>query len=353
MDYRSEKYPIRKYNEGLDMNELLFKLKEGKITLDEVKEQLYPTLALLRKKNDYQDIVFYSFNTSPVEHITQHDMKRLELSVSSLRKYNKDIPIYMCVNDPGTVPESLLKSYDINWLGFSADFDYDMLNAWSIHRWYNMLQLDNEDLNILYLDSDTYFKDDVQKLFDTYCDKDVYGKEEQGFRHCPLVGVGGDCRLTLDLVDASIFALGGVVEVYKYCCGVLLLNNNVHKRIVKKLPELTFLMDALKNNRTLNPLPNPRILDQYAIWVILSQLGVENGLFGVQDVTHSYVEPKHEKYFNPIVLHYTTKDEDKFALSDPEFDFLIRDKEKWGEDIDPHTVVSRISQRQTVGNIYV
>ena len=76
MDYRSEKYPQRKYNEGLDMNELLFKLKEGKITLDEVKEQLYPTLALLRKKNDYQDIVFYSFNTSPVEHITQHDMKR-------------------------------------------------------------------------------------------------------------------------------------------------------------------------------------------------------------------------------------------------------------------------------------
>ncbi len=127
----------------------------------------------------------------------------------------------------------------------------------------------------------------------------------------------------------------------------------MHKRIVKKLPELTFLMDALKNNRTLNPLPNPRILDQYAIWVILSQLGVGNGLFGVQDVTHSYVEPKHEKYFNPIVLHYTTKDEDKFALSDAEFDFLIRDKEKWGEDIDPHTIVSRISQRQTIGNIYV
>ena len=221
----------------------------------------------------------------------------------------------MCVNDLDAVSESLLKSYDINWLDFSADFDYDMLNAWSIHRWYNMLQLANEDLNILYLDSDTYFKDDVQKLFDTYCDKDVYGKEEQGFRHCPLVGMGGDCRLTLDLVDASIFALGGVVEVHKYCCGVLLLNNSVHKRIVKKLPELTFLMDALKNNRTLNPLPNPRILDQYAIWVILSQLGVENGLFGVQDVTHSYVEPKHEKYFNPIVLHYTTKDEDKFALS--------------------------------------
>ena len=95
------------------------------------------------------------------------------------------------------------------------------------------------------------------------------------------------------------------------------------------------------------------ILDQYAIWVILSQLGVGNGLFGVQDVTHSYVEPKHEKYFNPIVLHYTTKDEDKFALSDAEFDFLIRDKEKWGEDIDPHTIVSRISQRQTIGNIYV
>ena len=218
-------------DESIQMNNLLFKLKDGKISLDEVKEELYPTLALLRKKNHYKDIVFYSFNSATFseksDHIIQHDMKRLELSVSSLRKYNKEIPIYVCVNDLSVVPESLLKSYDINWLGFSKDFDYEMLNAWSIHRWYNMLQLENEDLNILYLDSDTYFNDDVQKLFNTYCDKDVYGKEEQGFRHCPLVGVGGDCRLTLDLVDASIFALGGVVEVYKYCCGVLLLNNNV------------------------------------------------------------------------------------------------------------------------------
>ncbi len=39
--------------------------------------------------------------------------------------------------------------------------------------------------NILYVDSDTIFYDDVQCLFDTYCYYDVYGREEFGFRYDP------------------------------------------------------------------------------------------------------------------------------------------------------------------------
>ena len=152
------------------LEEIVKMLESGKISLDEVKEELYPTLALLRKKNHYKDIVFYSFNSATFSeksgHIIQHDMKRLELSVSSLRKYNKKIPIYVCVNDLSVVPESLLKSYDINWLSFSENFDYEMLNAWSIHRWYNMLQLENEDLNILYflLISQIYVKNNKKYI---------------------------------------------------------------------------------------------------------------------------------------------------------------------------------------------
>ena len=68
----------------------------------------------------------------------------------------------------------------------------------------------------------------------------------------------------------------------------------------------SMLSELRSKPATLNPLSNIRILDQYAIWIILSQLGVDNGLFGEQDVTHGYLEPKHQKHFNPIVLHYTT-----------------------------------------------
>ena len=52
-----------------------------------------------------------------------------------------------------------------------------MLNAWSIHRWYNLKYFEQES-NILYVDSDTIFNHDPKYLFDTYCVHDVYGREE-------------------------------------------------------------------------------------------------------------------------------------------------------------------------------
>ena len=92
-------------------------------------------------------------------------------------------------------------------------------------------------------------------------------------------------------------------------------------------------------NELSNPLPNPRILDQYAIWTILSRIGASCGLFGIQDVTHSYLENKHKEYFNPVILHYTTKDEQKFSKSDDRFSNLTRDIDKFGHEIDPYSVI--------------
>jgi hypothetical protein len=39
------------------------------------------------------------------------------------------------------------------------------------------------------------------------------------------------------------------------------------------------------------------------------------------------MEKKHEQHFNPVVLHYTTKDEEKFADWSPEFFCLSRTEE--------------------------
>ena len=99
------------------------------------------------------------------------------------------------------------------------------------------------------------------------------------------------------------------------------------------------ILNSLKANELLNPIPNPRILDQYAMWIIWSRMGATNALFGVQDVTHGWIEPKHKEYFNPIVLHYTTRDEQEFAHSDPKYANLIRDVDDLGIQIDPHSMV--------------
>ena len=71
------------------------------------------------------------------------------------------------------------------------------------------------------------------------------------------------------------------------------------------------------------------------MWVILSRIGVTGGLFGVQDVTQGYIEQKHEEFFNPIVLHYTTKGEQQLAEDDERYSNLLRDVDEYSEQIDP------------------
>ena len=137
-------------------------------------------------------------------------------------------------------------------------------------------------------------------------------------------------------VDQAISALGGKESVYKYCCGVILLNNNIHTKIINKLDELTELMNIFKNGAQLMPIPNSRIVDQYAVWIILSRLSSTGGMFGIQDVTMGYIEEKHQEFFNPVILHYTTKGEQEFAQSDSKYNNLLRDVDQLAEDIDPY-----------------
>jgi len=192
------------------------------------------------------------------------------------------------------------------------------------------------DANILYVDSDTIFYGDAQYLFDTYNTNDVYGREEFGFRHDPTTGGGKLIRQQLDAVDDGIRQLGGEDHIYKYCCGVMLLNDGIHVSIIQKLKELTDLMSKFDSNEIQIPIPNKRIVDQYAIWVILSRIGVTCSLFGLQDVTQGWVEEKHREHFNPIVLHYTTKKEQEFARSNPKYANLVRNQNELAEDIDPY-----------------
>ena len=285
------------------------------------------------------NLVFYSYKKSAHDHINDHELKRLDHSIRSLRDFNNEIPVYLFCDDPAFIPPYFRLNYNVNVLPFVDGFDHNMLSAWSIHRWYNLKYFEDQSSNILYLDSDTIFYDDVQYIFDTYSRYDVYGREEFGFRHDPKTGGGNGIREKLTRVDQAISALGGKESVYKYCCGVILLNNNIHTKIINKLDELTELMNIFKNGAQLMPIPNSRIVDQYAVWIILSRLSSTGGMFGIQDVTMGYIEEKHQEFFNPVILHYTTKGEQEFAESDPKYNNLLRDVDELSEDIDPYHVL--------------
>ena len=281
----------------------------------------------------------YSYKKSDHDHINEHEKKRLRHSISSLRENNSDVPIYLFSDDPSMFLKTFDVWHDVNILPFCEGFDPEIPSAWSIHRWYN-LSFFKKNTRILYVDSDTIFYSNVNYIFDTYTSRDIYGKEERGFRHCPITGSSKNIRKSLDYVDTCIRKSEGKTDVYKYCCGVLLLNNDLHLKINFRLNELTELMYELVKGNLPYPLPNSRIADQYAIWILLSRMSANCGLFGVQDVTHSFLEPKHEEYFNPIILHYTTRDEQKFAQSDNKYNNLIRETEgDQGREIDPYSII--------------
>jgi len=278
------------------------------------------------KENDYENIVFYSLKLSEHEHVNAHEIKRLEHSISSLREFNNEISVYLFCDNPTYIPSYFSTQYTVSVLPFVDGFDHNMLSAWSIHRWYNLKYFDDDFYNILYVDADTIFYQDVQYLFDTYCRHDTGG--------------GTGIRERLDTVDACIYDLGGQSEVYKYCLGVILMNDGIHKTITERLDELSELMEEFKKSEHFMPIPNPRIIDEYGVWIIFSRLGIDGGLFAVQDVTQGWIEQKHKEFFNPIVLHYTTKGEQDLAKFDDRFSNLLRDFDDLGEEIDPYSINS-------------
>ena len=281
------------------------------------------------------NIVFYSYKKSIHDHINDHELKRFEHSIRSLRDFNDEIPVYLFCDDPAFIPLYFRTHYNVNVLPFVKQVKHGML---FIYRWFN-LNYFKEEANILYVDSDTVFYGDVQYLFDHYNYAEVFGREEFGFRHDPNTGGGKNIRDALDYVDQCIEEAGGQGHIYKYCMGVMLFNRGVHLEIVERLGELVELMFKLKDGKIPYPVPNPRIIDEYAMWVLLSRMGVFGELFGVQDVTQGYVEQKHEEFFNPIVLHYTTKGEQQLAQDEERFGNLLREVDDISEDIDPYHIL--------------
>ena len=284
-----------------------------------------------------ENIVYYSYKISRHSHINDHEMRRLDHSINSLREFNNEIPVYLFCDDPSIIPDHFILEYAVRVEPFEKQPNHGML---FIYRWFNLQYFaEEEDVNILYVDSDTIFCGDVQYLFDHYNHAEVFGREEFGFRHDPNVGGGRSIREALDYVDQCIEEAGGQHHVYKYCMGVMLFNRGIHLDIVDRLGELVELMCQLRDGKIPYPVPNPRIVDEYAMWVILSRLGVFGELFGVQDVTHGWIEQKHQEFFNPIVCHYSTKKEQEFAASDHKYSDLLREVDDLSEEIDPWSIL--------------
>jgi len=180
----------------------------------------------------------------------------------------------------------------------------------------------------LYVDSDTIWHDDPQLLFDKYNVAEVYGREEIGFPMDTNTGAyGKDGRYLLDMVDAGIVSewtagQSGTISP-KYCMGVMLFNNRFHNYVYSKIEYLKSCIQKCIDGDQFYPLPNLRIVDEYAMWCLLGQNTVASyDYFSQQDVSMPYGEKKHADYYNPVLLHYCTNKEKEAVENMPELEEL-------------------------------
>ena len=205
--------------------------------------------------------------------------------------------------------------------------DKSIPNWQYIGRWLNLNVLEKYD-RVLYVDSDTIWHDDPQLLFDKYNVAEVYGREEIGFPMDTNTGAyGKDGRYLLDMVDAGIVSewtagQSGTISP-KYCMGVMLFNNRFHNYVYSKIEYLKSCIQKCIDGDQFYPLPNLRIVDEYAMWCLLGQNTVASyDYFSPQDVSMPYGEKKHADYYNPVLLHYCTNKEKEAVENMPELETL-------------------------------
>ena len=81
------------------------------------------------------NIVYYSYKASHYDHVNDHELKRFDHSISSLRRFNNEIPVYLFCDDPELIPPYFSLEYDVRVLPFEKAHTHGML---FIYRWHNL-----------------------------------------------------------------------------------------------------------------------------------------------------------------------------------------------------------------------
>jgi len=121
--------------------------------------------------------IVYSFHVRESSILENRCYKQLVYSLHTLRKFNKDIMVYVYIS-PTLASENIdfgknvvvVPFQNIDEEGWPEDWTKLGYQQFLKHRWENAIySVENYNLdNVLYLDTDTVFYDDVNKLFNKY-----------------------------------------------------------------------------------------------------------------------------------------------------------------------------------------
>jgi hypothetical protein len=131
--------------------------------------------------------IVYSVHTNFPKIDTLLQWREIRYSIDRLREFNTDIPVKIYMSPVGIastikMPVNMHNAEIIEFDADSYEGIYDRaLARYVSHKWTSTFDaLERFDLdNVLYVDGDTIWYDDPQRLFDKYSDKDtIYTKED-------------------------------------------------------------------------------------------------------------------------------------------------------------------------------
>lgn len=184
-------------------------------------------------------LIYYSLSI-PTDQQRSDLFLQLIASIRSLRTYNQSIPIYVFVY--GHLPDELerqLGTYQVQIYSkeeYSKYLSHLFPRGWEalshyplLHKWLNFTEIDTlHPTQVLYLDCDTFFFDDVDILFDTYSSLDCYAREEPT---CQRSHHGYDPTYLNEELLLDLTRHEQIIPVPPFNLGVVMLNNGIWSKI--------------------------------------------------------------------------------------------------------------------------
>ncbi len=231
-------------------------------------------------------------------------------SIRSLRLYNRTIPVWLLLFNGASdemLREAEQQSVQVCTLGDYEEFlrrahpRGSVLSLYpTFHKFLSLENLPLQDLTqLLYLDCDTFFFGDVNRLFDLHAESDWYAREEPGSlrsqfgsnpKHvdemllqsiarseklCPIPPFNSGVCLLNHGIWRGLIGLGGVYLglAWRLLCGRELGGHDYELHDPRIRPAvMDGMTDADRSNALPYPSANDWIIEQIALWLALGHL---------------------------------------------------------------------------------
>jgi hypothetical protein len=248
-----------------------------------------------------KNAVIYSVHSIEEKFENSSRLRQLLYSVVNLRKFNKDIDIYVYLSDNSFLDkEHIYKKLNIKFKYFTplqyviGNEDYDnSQNANRLwHRWTNTFGTLKEfgyD-NVLCIDTDTIFYDDVEKLFSIYGNSQtIYTKRDNCYDIMEKLNVS-DNGLNSGQILFNKSLLFTEIELFNFMSFYINLKlNDVKKTMSSEMYQQTLW-----------------VIDQYALYEYYKSLDI---LIKTYDICHVmlHLEPWINSTNDLILHHYLNR----------------------------------------------